>query len=85
MKKVNFNKVLGQVKFHSSIVLKGFIRTVYGALVAGLLAVAVYGFISINGEAGYVAVGDFVASTATLVVAMFNVYCMGMKKRGGKK
>ena len=85
MKKFNFNKILGQVKFHSSIVLKGFIRTIYGALVAGLLAIAVYGFISIRGEAGYLAVGDFVASTATLVVAMWNVYAMGMKKRGGKK
>lgn len=85
MKKFNFNKVMGEVKFHSNIVLKGFIRTIYGALVSGLLAIAVYGFISISGEAGYVAVGDFVASTATLVVALCNVYFLGMKKRGGKK
>ena len=85
MKKFDFNKVMGQVKFHSNIVLKGFIRTIYGALVAGLLACAVHGFISIQGEAGYLAVGDFVASTATLVVALCNVYYLGMKKRGGKK
>lgn len=85
MKKVDFNKILGQVKFHCGIALKGFARTIYGALVAGLLACAVYGFLCINGESGYTAVADFVASCATLVVAMCNVYTMGMKKRGAKK
>lgn len=82
---MTIKKILEEAKFHAGIVLKGFIRTVYGALVCGLLAIAVYGFISIKGESGYIAVGDFVASTATLVVAMWNVYAMGMKKRGGKK
>lgn len=82
---MKFKNILEQAKFHGSIVLKGFVRTVYGALISGLLAIAVYGFISINGEAGYMAVGDFVASCATLVVAMCNVYFLGMKKRGGKK
>ena len=53
---------------------------VYGALVAGLLAIAVYGFISIKGEAGYVAVFDFIASTATMLVALCNMYVMGGKK-----
>ena len=85
MKKFNFKKFMGEVKFHAGIVLKGFIRTIYGALVAGLLAIAVYGFVSIQGESGYIAVGDFVASSATLMVALWNVYAMGMKKRGGKK
>lgn len=77
---MNFKNFLKQVKFHGGIVLKGFIRMVYGALVAGLLACAVYGFISINSESGYAAVCDFIAATATLVVVILNVYIMGGKK-----
>lgn len=82
---MTIKKILEEAKFHAGIVLKGFVRTVYGALVCGLLAIAVYGFISIKGETGYLAVGDFVASCATLAVALCNVYFLGMKKRGGKK
>lgn len=78
-------KILEQVKFHGGIVLKGFVRTIYGALVAGLLACAVYGFIGIGGEAGYTAVCDFIAACATLAVALSNMYYIGMKKRSGKK
>lgn len=75
-------KILEQVKFHGGIVLRGFVRTIYGALVAGLLACAVYGFIGISGEAGYMAVCDFIAACATLAVAVCNMYCIGSKKRG---
>lgn len=78
-------KAMAHIKFHGSIVLRGFARTVYGALTAGLLGCAVYGFICTKGEAGYVAVIDFVASCATLVVALCNLYVMGMKKRGARK
>ena len=81
---MTFNIFLKQVKFHGSVALKGFVRMVYGALVAGLLAIAVYGFINIKGEAGYVAVFDFIASAATLFVVIINVYAMG-GKRGAKK
>lgn len=78
-------KAMAYIGFHGSIVLRGFVRTVYGALTAGLLACAVYGFICIKGEAGYVAVSDFIASCATLVVALCNLYVMGIKKRGARK
>ncbi len=76
--------ILEHVKFHGSIVLKGFARTIYGALVAGLLGIAIYGFISIRSEAGYIAVFDFIAACATLAVAVCNLYVMGGKKRGKK-
>lgn len=81
---MNIKYILEQVKFHAGIVLKGFVRTIYGALVAGLLAIAVYGFICIRGEAGYIAVFDFIAACATLTVAVCNMYVMGGKKRGKK-
>ena len=81
---MKFKKILEQVMFHGGIVLKGFVRTIYGTLVAGLLAIAVYGFICIRGEAGYIAVFDFIAACATLMVAVCNLYAMGGKGKRGK-
>lgn len=80
----NFRKVMEQFKFHGSILLKGFVRTVYGAAVAGLVGFAIHGFVMIESEAGYLAVADFVVSCGTLVVAFANMYMLG-GKRGAKK
>ena len=85
MSNVNFGKVLKQVKFHAGIVVRGLARTLYGTVVAGLIAVAIYGFILIKSEGGYAAVFDFIAACATLVVALANAYVLGSKKRGAKK
>jgi hypothetical protein len=85
MKKFDWHYFLGSVKFHGSIFVRGLGRTFYGALIAGLFVLAGYGFASIQSEAGYIAVFDFVASCATVVVAVSNVYLLGIKKRGGKK
>ena len=76
------SNVLEQIKFHSSILLKGLIRTIYGALIAGLIGISIYGFIVIEGETGYLAVFDFIAACATMTVAVCNLYLMGGKKRG---
>lgn len=84
MEKVKFQKAVACVKFHANILLRGFGRTLYSMLIAGLFGSAVYGFVSIAHESGYAAVCDFIASTATLLVALCNMYCLG-KKRGGKK
>lgn len=80
MKKFDFARMMDLIKFHTMIVLRGLVRTIYGALVSGLIAVALYGFAVIQSEAGYVAVFDFVAACATLAVAMCNVYLIGSKK-----
>ena len=85
MKEIKFGKVLKQVKFHTSIVLRGLARTLYGTFVAGLIAIAVYGFVLIKSEGGYAAVFDFIASCATLILALANAYVLGCKKRGAKK
>lgn len=76
------SNVLEQIKFHSGILLKGLIRTIYGALIAGLIGISIYGFIVIEGETGYLAVFDFIAACATMTVAVCNLYLMGGKKRG---
>ena len=76
---------LANASFHASVLLSGLARTLYGSLIAGLIGVSIYGFISIANEDGYIAVFDFIASVATLTVAVFNMYCIGKKKRSGKK
>lgn len=85
MNKIDFKKVLGTVKFHASVMARGFARTLYGTLVTVLLFAAGYIFVVIKSEAGYSAVCDFIAALAAVVVALTNMYFMGGKKRGGKK
>ena len=85
MKKFNFAKALKQVKFHADVLLRGLARTLYGTLIAGLIAFAVYGFVLIKAESGYAAVFDFIAAFAMLILALANAYLLGSKRRGGKK
>ena len=73
------------VKFHARIAWRGFCRTVYGAVVAWLLLIAVFRFVSVDGETGWIAVCDFIAACATMVVALANMYLMGCKKNSGTK
>lgn len=84
MEKAEIKRVFARVKFHAKIAWRGFYRTLYGAAVAGLIAMAVYGFVSVTNESGWVAVWDFVASCATLIVALSNMYLMGGCKKGAK-
>ena len=84
MDKVKIRNILASARFHGGIILRGFARTLMGALIAGLLAVAIYGFVSIANEDGYIAVFDFIASVATLLLAVCNMYALGVKGRGKK-
>ena len=84
MEAVQIKKAWKTFKFHAKIAWRGFYRTLYGAAVAGLLAMAVYGFVSVTTETGWTAVCDFIASCATLFVALLNMYVMGCKKKGAK-
>ena len=86
MEAVQIKKAWKTFKFHAKIAWRGFYRTLYGATVAGLFAMATYGFISISSEDGWTAVCDFIATLAMLVVAFANVYVIGggACKRGRK-
>ena len=84
MEAVQIKKALKTFEFHAKIAWRGFCRMVYGALVAGLIVMAIYGFVSVTTETGWTAVCDFIASCATLVVALSNIYFMGGRKRGAK-
>jgi hypothetical protein len=85
MEKVNIRNALEMVRFHASVLVRGFARTIYGAMIAILIGASIYGFISIGSETGYIAVVDFIVSVATLAFALINMYYIGQKKRGAKK
>ena len=81
--KTKFQNAMITAGFHASILLRGLGRTLYGALIAGMFGIAFYGFVA--NEDGYIAVFDFIASVATLVVAVCNMYCIGLKKGRANK
>ena len=84
MEAVQIKNAWKTFKFHAKIAWRGFCRTLYGSAVAGLIAMAVYGFVSVTNESGWTAVCDFIASCATLVIALGNMYLMGSRKRGAR-
>ena len=84
MEAVQIKKAWKAFRFHAKIVWRGFYRTLYGAAIAGLIALAIYGFVSVTTETGWTAVCDFIASCATLVVALLNMYLIGGRKKGAK-
>lgn len=76
-------RVVRNMARHGKILLRGLIRTVYSALVAGLAGMAVMAFMAVPGERGYAAVMDFAAAVATMTVAVMCIYCSG--GRGHRK
>ena len=65
------------IGYHIMIMLKGFVRVILGAISAGLVGLAVYALVLVPGEAGYVAVGEFVGSVCLLVIACALIYLLG--------
>ena len=81
----NFKSVVNTVKAHGKCMLKGFARMVFGAATAGLIAVSIYGFVMVTTETGWNAVSDFVASSASMLVALSFTYAMGGHAKKGAK
>jgi hypothetical protein len=84
MRAENFKRIMAKVVFHASVLLRGLCKSLHGAAVTGLIVLSVYGFVSVSSESGWTAVCDFIASCATLVVALGNVYLMGSRKKAAK-
>lgn len=84
MRAEKFKRVLAKVIFHASILFRGLCKAVYGAAITGLVVFSVYGFVAVSGEAGWTAVCNFIASCATLIVALANMYWVGRNKKGVK-
>ena len=82
----DFKSAARAVWHHSKILFTGFYRMLFGTVIAGLIALAVYGFIMIPSGDGYVAVCEFIGSIATVCIALTGMYAMGCsKKKGAKK
>lgn len=66
------------IGYHAKILFRGLVRVIWGSLTAGLIYLAVYGFVAIPNEGGYMAVCDFIGAVATLVIALGNIYLLGV-------
>ena len=66
MEATRIKRALANAKFHLRIMWRGFCRTVYGAAVAGLITMAIYGFVSITAKTGWAAVWRFVVACVLL-------------------
>ena len=78
-------KVIGS---HCKIALKGLARMVFGTGTTGILALAIYGFVTVSSESGWAAVCDFVAASALLFMGLICMYVQGgsgRKNNGGNK
>lgn len=78
---MSFKEVMEVTGYHGLVLLRGFIKTLYGAATSGLIAFAVYGLAAIPTEGGYAAVCDFVTALACLVVAVLCMYTFGCRKQ----
>lgn len=85
MEAVQIKRALANAKFHLLVMWHGFCRTVYGAAVAGLIAMAFCGFASVTTKAGWVAVLTFIGSCAVLMIALMHMYSIGHGKSGGAR
>jgi hypothetical protein len=65
------------IGFHCKIALKGLARMIFGAGTTGILALAVYGYITVSDESGWAAVCDFVAASALLFMGLICMYVQG--------
>lgn len=75
-------KVMGR---HFGVLVKGFVRMLFGVAVAGLLCFGGWGFYMIPAQGGYSAVFDFILALSTMMLAVYGLYVMGGSNRKGAK
>ena len=73
---------LARFKFHARILWRGFCGVIYGTVVTGLIAMAIYFFVSITAKTGWAAVWRFVVACVLLAEGIGNMYFIGRKKTG---
>lgn len=79
-----FKLVVRVMAYHALILLRGFMKVLYGALAAAMVAAAVIGFMAVSGEGGYMAVLDFLAAVAALCAALGSMYLIGGSRKSAK-
>ena len=85
MEAARIKVALTRAKFHARILWRGFLRTVYGALIAGLIAMAIYGLVSAQNEVGWEKVFDYIVSAVLLLESIGNMYFIGRLKKNGAR
>lgn len=82
----NFNIAIRCAWFHGKVLGRGVVKALCGAGAAGLVWMGVHGYAAVPTEGGYVAVCDFIASTAMVILAVLAMYLMGGRcRKAGKK
>ena len=85
MEAVQIKKAWKSVKLHIKAVWRGFCKVIYGTATAALVALAIFGFLSVTEEGGWSAVFDFIASCAILTIAIIMMYLFGCGRKKGAK
>jgi hypothetical protein len=80
----DFKSMMRCLRRNGKVMLRGMLKALYGAGTAFLFAIAVYGFLQIPNEGGYVAVCDFVAAVGSVCIALWCMYDLGRVK-GAKR
>ena len=75
-----FCKATTPIKQYMKILLRGFLKTMYGTLTTAFFAGAVYVFTLIPSEGGYTAVCAFMVATMMLVRACRAMYAFGCRR-----
>ena len=81
-KKQRLSSRIGQ---HVRVLFTGFKNMIVGALTLGLFLVAIAGFWLVSRDDGYTAVGDFIISCFTFVIAIASMYFLGIPKKGKRR
>lgn len=82
---IRIKRALANAKFHLRIMWRGFCKIVYGAAVAGLIAMAIYEFISVSKVTGWISVFKFFIACALLVEGLGQIYLTGSNKKIGSR
>lgn len=82
MEALQIKMALKNAKFHLRIMWCGFGRTLYGAAVAGLIAIAIYVFVSVSEGTGWIAVFKFSVACVLLAEGLWQMYLLGRNKKG---
>lgn len=73
----SFSKPKPPIKQYMKILLRGFLKTMYGTLTTAFFAGSVYIFTIIPSKAGYISVCAFMVATLMLAMACRAVYAFG--------
>ena len=83
MDAVQIKMAFARVKFHVKVLWRGFCRTIYGAAIAGLMAIAVFWFFSVDKGNGWMAVFKFSVACVLLIEGLWQMYLLGNNKKCG--